>query len=139
VPALPTGLTDPRPGRSADGVEVEATQELGVERDDDRRHRHQAGGGRRRHHHSGEHQHARGQGLRVGEFIALQADAVVLIGAVHWLHVPVGKLHEDRYLPFHPHLVTLVTDYRTAHVAADIHCCFPEKTAGRWIGTPSPG
>ncbi|MGX7671157.1 hypothetical protein [Plantactinospora sp. DSM 117369] len=41
-------------------------------------------------------------GLRVGEFTALQADAVVLIGAAHWLHVPVGKLHEDRYLPLHP-------------------------------------
>ncbi|WP_089020088.1 site-specific integrase [Micromonospora coriariae] len=35
-------------------------------------------------------------GLRVGEFTALQADAIVLIGAAHWLHVPVGKLHEDR-------------------------------------------
>jgi hypothetical protein len=31
-------------------------------------------------------------GLRVGEFTALRADAVVLIGAAHWLHVPVGKL-----------------------------------------------
>jgi site-specific recombinase XerD len=55
-------------------------------------------------------------GLRVGEFTALQADAVVLIGAAHWLHVPVGKLHQDRYLPLHPHLVTLIDDYRTAHV-----------------------
>nr|MDT0663589.1 tyrosine-type recombinase/integrase [Micromonospora sp. DSM 115978] len=56
-------------------------------------------------------------GLRVGEFTALQADAVVLIGAAHWLHIPVGKLHEDRYLPLHPHLVTLIADYRTTHVA----------------------
>jgi site-specific recombinase XerD len=55
-------------------------------------------------------------GLRVGEFTALTADAIVLIGAAHWLHVPVGKLHEDRYLPLHPHLVTLIGDYRTAHV-----------------------
>jgi site-specific recombinase XerD len=55
-------------------------------------------------------------GLRVGEFTALAADAVVLIGAAHWLHVPVGKLHDDRYLPLHPHLVTLIGDYRTAHV-----------------------
>jgi site-specific recombinase XerD len=43
-------------------------------------------------------------GLRVGEFTALRADAVVLIGTAHWLHVPVGKLHEDRYLPLHPHV-----------------------------------
>ena len=57
-------------------------------------------------------------GLRVGEFTALAADAVMLIGAGHWLHVPVGKLHDDRYLPLHPHLVTLIGDYRTAHVNA---------------------
>ncbi len=57
-------------------------------------------------------------GLRVGEFTALTADAVMLIGAGHWLHVPVGKLHDDRYLPLHPHLVTLIGDYRTAHVSA---------------------
>jgi site-specific recombinase XerD len=55
-------------------------------------------------------------GLRVGEFTALPADAVVQIGAAPWLHVPVGKLREDRYLPLHPHLVTLIDDYRTAHV-----------------------
>ena len=55
-------------------------------------------------------------GLRVGEFTALAADAVVLIGDTHWLHVPVGKLHEDRYLPLHPRLVDLVTNYRAAHV-----------------------
>jgi site-specific recombinase XerD len=55
-------------------------------------------------------------GLRVGEFTALAADAVVAIGAGHWLHVPVGKLHDDRYLPLHPHLVTLIAEYRAAHV-----------------------
>jgi integrase len=46
-------------------------------------------------------------GLRVGEFTSLPADAVVQIGAAPWLHVPVGKLREDRYLPLHPHLVAL--------------------------------
>jgi site-specific recombinase XerD len=55
-------------------------------------------------------------GLRVGEYTALTADAVVLIGDTHWLHVPVGKLHEDRYLPLHPRIVQLVDTYRTAHV-----------------------
>ncbi len=55
-------------------------------------------------------------GLRVNEYTALPADAVVHIGAGPWLHVPVGKLGEDRYLPLHPHLVTLIADYRTAHV-----------------------
>ena len=67
-------------------------------------------------------------GLRVGEFIALRADAVVLIGAAHWLHVPVGKLHEDRYLPLHPHLVTLIDDYRTRHVTADNPLLLPRES-----------
>ncbi len=44
-------------------------------------------------------------GLRVSEFTSLPADAVVQIGAAPWLHVPVGKLREDRYLPLHPQLV----------------------------------
>ena len=33
-------------------------------------------------------------GLRVSEYTALPADAVVQIGAAPWLHVPVGKLLE---------------------------------------------
>jgi integrase len=41
-------------------------------------------------------------GLRVSEYTTLRADAVVQIGAAPWLHVPVGKLHDDRYLPLHP-------------------------------------
>jgi site-specific recombinase XerD len=67
-------------------------------------------------------------GLRVGEFTALPADAVVLIGAAHWLHVPVGKLHEDRYLPLHPHLITLIGDYRAAHVAAGNPLLLPRES-----------
>ena len=55
-------------------------------------------------------------GLRVSEYTSLRADAVVHIGAGPWLHVPVGKLREDRYLPLHPHLVALIDDYRTRHV-----------------------
>ena len=55
-------------------------------------------------------------GLRVSEFTGLRADAVVLIGAGSWLHVPAGKLRDDRYLPLHPQLVTLIDDYRAAHV-----------------------
>ena len=57
-------------------------------------------------------------GLRVSEYTSLRADAVVHIGAGPWLHVPVGKLREDRYLPLHPHLVALIDDYRARHVAA---------------------
>jgi site-specific recombinase XerD len=54
--------------------------------------------------------------LRVSEYTCLRADAVVHIGAGPWLHVPVGKLGEDRYLPLHPNLVALIDGYRTAHV-----------------------
>ena len=66
-------------------------------------------------------------GLRVSEFTALRADAVVQIGAAPWLHVPVGKLREDRYLPLHPHLVTLIDDYRTAHVPPDHPLLLPRE------------
>ena len=47
-------------------------------------------------------------GLRVSEFTALRSDAIVQTGAGPWLHVPVGKLREDRYLPLHPQLVDLI-------------------------------
>jgi site-specific recombinase XerD len=66
-------------------------------------------------------------GLRVSELTALPADAVVLIGAGPWLHVPVGKLGEDRYLPLHPQLVTLIDDYRNAHVAPDHRLLLPRE------------
>jgi integrase len=55
-------------------------------------------------------------GLRVSGYTALAAGAVVLIGAGPWLHVPVGKLREDRYLPLHPQLVALIGEYRASHV-----------------------
>ena len=64
-------------------------------------------------------------GLRVGEYTGLGADAVVTIGAAPWVHVPVGKLREDRYLPLHPDLVTLIEDYRHAHVPRGTRCCCP--------------
>jgi integrase len=66
-------------------------------------------------------------GLRVSEYTGLQADAVVLIGAGPWLHVPVGKLHEDRYLPLHPQLVTLIDAYRAAHVPAGHALLLPRE------------
>ena len=66
-------------------------------------------------------------GLRVGEYTALAADAVVLIGQTHWLHVPVGKLHEDRYLPLHPRLVELVAAYRATHVPEGHRLLLPRE------------
>ena len=66
-------------------------------------------------------------GLRVSELTDLPADAVVLIGAGPWLHVPVGKLGEDRYLPLHPQLVTLIDQYRNAYVAPDHRLLLPRE------------
>jgi integrase len=47
-------------------------------------------------------------GLRKGEFLHLAADAVTVIGDRDWLHVPVGKLHTDRYIPLHPRVRELL-------------------------------
>ena len=50
-------------------------------------------------------------GMRVGELCDLENDAVTIIGGAHWLRIPVGKLHNDRYVPLHPQLVDLLADY----------------------------
>lgn len=47
-------------------------------------------------------------GLRKGEFLALTVDAIMHIGEAEWLHVPVGKLHTDRYIPLHPRVKDLL-------------------------------
>jgi len=50
-------------------------------------------------------------GLRTGELLDLTIDAVVQIGTHHWLRVPIGKLHTDRYIPLHPAVKTLLDDW----------------------------
>jgi integrase len=50
-------------------------------------------------------------GLRKGEFLRLATDAVVRIGDGEWLHVPVGKLHTDRYIPLHPAVKGLLSQW----------------------------
>jgi integrase len=60
-------------------------------------------------------------GMRKGEFLDLAVDSVVQIGAAYWLHVPVGKLRSDRYIPLHPQLKQLLDDWvatRPAGLAA---------------------
>jgi hypothetical protein len=52
-------------------------------------------------------------GLRKGELMALTIDAVVQIGSAYWLRVPIGKLHNDRYIPLHPQLKQLLDDWIT--------------------------
>ena len=53
-------------------------------------------------------------GLRKGEFLDLTVDSVVQIGAAYWLHVPLGKLRTDRYIPLHPQLKDLLDGWLAA-------------------------
>ena len=55
-------------------------------------------------------------GTRAGELADLEADAVVRIGAGHWLRIPLGKLRNDRYVPLHPELVELLAAWTAANV-----------------------
>ena len=56
-------------------------------------------------------------GLRKGEFLDLTVNAVVQIGSAYWLHVPVGKLRSDRYIPLHPQLKELLDAWLAARPA----------------------
>lgn len=56
-------------------------------------------------------------GLRKGEFLNLKVDTVVQIGSAYWLHVPVGKLRNDRYIPLHPQLKKLLDEWLAGHPA----------------------
>jgi site-specific recombinase XerD len=58
-------------------------------------------------------------GMRVGELCGLEADAVVRIGETSWLRIPVGKLHNDRYIPLHPQLVELLATWEEDNDAND--------------------
>lgn len=50
-------------------------------------------------------------GLRKSEFLDLKVDSVVQIGSAYWLHVPLGKLRTDRYIPLHPQLKELLDEW----------------------------
>jgi len=54
--------------------------------------------------------------MRASELADLAADAVVQIGAGHWLRIPLGKLRNDRYVPLHPDLVTLLAAWTAANL-----------------------
>lgn len=53
-------------------------------------------------------------GMRVGELCELEHDAVNIMGNEPWLRIPVGKLHNDRFIPLHPHLVDLIAEYQAS-------------------------
>ncbi len=55
-------------------------------------------------------------GMRAGELVDLEADAVVRIGEAYWLRIPIGKLRNDRYVPLHPELVELLGAWTAANV-----------------------
>jgi site-specific recombinase XerD len=59
-------------------------------------------------------------GIRRGELLALTADAVVQIGSAYWLRIPIGKLHNDRYIPLHPQLKELLDDWITHHRPSEL-------------------
>ena len=50
-------------------------------------------------------------GIRKSELLALTVDAVVQIGSAFWLRIPIGKLHNDRYIPLHPQLKDMLDDW----------------------------
>lgn len=54
-------------------------------------------------------------GLRKGEFLGLTRDAITDIGEARWLRTPVGKLHTDRYIPLHPRVEELLTQWLSIH------------------------
>lgn len=75
-------------------------------------------------------------GLRRGEFLDLKVDSVVQIGAAYWLHVPLGKLRTDRYIPLHPQLKELL-DAWVAGRPANLREPWLFMAHGRRIGPES--
>ena len=73
-------------------------------------------------------------GMRKGEFLGLTIDAVVQIGSAYWLRVPIGKLHNDRYIPLHPQLKTMIDTWLADRAAwQDSQLLFTDR------GRPIPG
>ena len=52
-------------------------------------------------------------GMRVSELCNLPPDPVVAMNDHHWLHVPVGKLRNDRLVPLQPELVEQIERWQT--------------------------
>ncbi|MBF4483182.1 tyrosine-type recombinase/integrase [Dehalococcoides mccartyi] len=54
-------------------------------------------------------------GMRQGEFLDLTADCIVQIGENYWLHVPLGKMHRDRFVPLNPEVKQLFDEWIGRH------------------------
>lgn len=74
-------------------------------------------------------------GLRKSEFLGLTRDAITEIGQNRWLHIPVGKLHTDRYIPLHPRVEELLQQWLSAHPPQSGNCSLMFTDRGR----PIPG
>ena len=59
-------------------------------------------------------------GIRNSELLGLTVEAVVQIGSAFWLRIPLGKLHNDRYIPLHPRLKELLDAWMTHHRPAGL-------------------
>ncbi len=75
-------------------------------------------------------------GMRKRELLDLTVDAVVQIGSGYWLRVPLGKLHNDRYIPLHPQLKDLLDDW-LAERPPGLRVPFIFTRHGRRIGKQS--
>ena len=80
-------------------------------------------------------------GMRAGELADLDADAVVRIGAGHWLRIPLGKLRNDRYVPLHPELVEPARrlDRRQPRAHPPPQAAGRRPPRRRWTATSSGG
>ena len=82
-------------------------------------------------------------GMRVGELAGLEDDAVVRKGDGHRLRIPLGKLHNDRYVPLLPMLVDLIGEYKTVRgrsrsghlLERDDGRAFDRRTVHRYVAT----
>jgi site-specific recombinase XerD len=50
-------------------------------------------------------------GMRVGELVRLTVDSIIRIGNAEWIRVPLGKLHNDRYIPLHPEVRQVLDEW----------------------------
>jgi len=81
-------------------------------------------------------------GMRVGELAGLEDDAMIRKGDGHRLRIPIGKLHNDRYVPLLPMLVDLIDDYRAVRgrsrsghlLERDDGRPFDRRTVHRYVG-----
>jgi site-specific recombinase XerD len=69
-------------------------------------------------------------GVRVGELCGLDDSAVTQLGDTMSLHIPVGKLHNDRYVPIGRELVQLIADYQRLR-GPSRSGCLVERDDGR--------